>query len=205
MTKKNPSTALRTQEKRWTRGRLLALGLPAVLIPGILIAMALGWNPTKLASVKNYHDIKTIFPASGVVSSVTDGDTFELQNGVGVRLIGIDAPNRGEARWDEGRTVLAGLISDKRVYLEYDRYQDDKYGRVLAWIWIDCERDPTFLPTDYMHLTYNTSREGLKENPEGCKKGKLANEEMVRRGLASSEPYKERGELKYEERLKGHE
>ena len=187
--------------KRWTRRRLIALGLPAVLIPGILIAMALGWNPTKLASVKNYHDIKTIFPSSGMVASVTDGDTFELQNGVGVRLIGIDAPNRGVAKWDEAREALTGLINDKRVFLEYDRYQDDKYGRVLAWVWMDCERDPTFLPADYMHLTYNTSREGLKENPDGCKKGKLVNEEMVRRGLASTERYKERGELKYEERL----
>lgn len=197
----NPSASLRTKAKRWTRGRLLALGVPAVLIPGLLIAMALGWNPAKLGRVNDYHQIKTIFPSSGVAAGVTDGDTFELQNGVGVRLIGIDAPNRGEARWDEGRTVLAGLISDKRVYLEYDRYQDDKYGRVLAWIWIGCEREPTFLPFDYMHLTYNSSRPGLKGNPEGCKKGKLVNEEMVRRGLASSERYKERGELKYEGRL----
>lgn len=195
---------IKKKAKRWTRRRLIALGLPAVLIPGILIAMALGWNPTKLASVKNYHDIKTIFPSSGMVASVTDGDTFELQNGVGVRLIGIDAPNRGVAKWDEAREALTGLINDKRVFLEYDRYQDDKYGRVLAWVWMDCERDPTFLPADYMHLTYNTSREGLKENPDGCKKGKLVNEEMVRRGLASTERYKERGEFKYEKRIQSH-
>lgn len=187
--------------RRWTRGRLLALGVPAVLIPGLLIAMALGWNPTKLVRVKEYHQIETIFPTNGVVASVTDGDTFELQNGVGVRLIGIDAPNRGEEKWEEAREALTGLISDKRVYLEYDRYQDDKYGRVLAWVWMDCEREPSFLPADYMHLTYNSSREGLKENPDGCKKGKLVNEEMVRRGLALAEAYKERGELKYERRL----
>lgn len=194
---------IKKKVRRWTRKRLFALGVPAVLIPGLLIAMALGWNPTKLGGVKDYHQIKTIFPSSGMVASVTDGDTFELQNGVGVRLIGIDAPNRGEAKWDEAREALAGLISDKRVYLEYDRYQDDKYGRVLAWIWINCEREPTFLPSDYMHLTYNSSRPGLKENPEGCKKGKLINEEMVRQGMASAQRYKERGELKYEERLGG--
>lgn len=189
--------------KRWTRRRLLSLGVPAVLVPGLLIAMALGWNPTKLTSVKNYQQVKTIFPASGIVTEVTDGDTFSLQNGVGVRLIGIDAPNRGEGKWEEAREALTTLIDGKRVYLEYDRYQDDKYGRVLAWVWVDCEQTPTFLPADYMHLTYNSSREGLKENPEGCKKGKLANEEMVREGLASAEMYKERGELKYEERLGG--
>ena len=164
--------------------------------------MALGWNPAKLGGVKDYHQIKTMFPINGVVASITDGDTFELRNGVGVRLIGIDAPNRGEGKWEEAGEALTGLIGDKRVSLEYDRYQDDKYGRVLAWVWVDCEREPTFLPADYMHLSYNSSREGLKENPEGCKKGKLVNEEMVREGLASSERYKERGELKYEERIR---
>ena len=192
------------KERRWSRRRFLALGVPAVLIPGLVIAMALGWNPTKLGTVKDYHQIQTIFPASGVVSSVTDGDTFELQNGVGVRLIGIDAPNRGEARWEDARGALTSLIDRKRVFLGYDRYQDDKYGRVLAWVWIDCEREPTFLPAGYMHLTYNSSREGLRENPEGCKKGKLVNEEMVRQGLASAQRYKERGALKYEERLQSH-
>ncbi len=188
-------------QKRWTRRRLLALGVPAVLIPGLFIAIALGWKPGPLSKVNDYHQIKTIFPTSGVVGEVSDGDTFTLTNGVGVRLIGIDAPNRGEERWKEARDALTGLIADKRVYLEYDRYQDDKYGRVLAWVWVDCEREPTFLPADYMHLTYNSSRPGLMENPEGCKKGILVNEEMVKLGMASAERYKERGELKYEARL----
>lgn len=190
---------------RWTRKRLFALGVPAVLIPGLLIAMALGWNPTKLGSINDYHQIKTIFPSSGVVANVKDGDTFEIRNGVAVRLIGIDAPDRGEAKWKEASEALTTIINNKHVYLEYDRYQDDKYGRVMAWVWMDCEQEPTFLPSDYMHLTYNTSREGLKENPDGCKKGKLVNEEMVKKGLASPERYKERGELKYEERLKTRE
>lgn len=189
------------KQKRWTRGRLLALGVPAVLIPGLFIAMVLGWKPTQLASVKNYHEIKTIFPSSGIVREVSDGDTVILQNGVGVRLIGIDAPNRGEAKWEEAREALETFVGDTRVYLEYDRYQDDKYGRVLAWVWVGCEKEPTFLPADYMHLTYNASREGLRENPKGCKEGKLVNEDLVRRGLASAERYKERGALKYEGRL----
>ena len=143
---------IKKKAKRWTRRRLIALGLPAVLIPGILIAMALGWNPTKLASVKNYHDIKTIFPSSGMVASVTDGDTFELQNGVGVRLIGIDAPNRGVAKWDEAREALTGLINDKRVFLEYDRYQDDKYGKYWRGCGGLCGDPPSYRLTICTHL-----------------------------------------------------
>ena len=118
-------------------------------------------------------------------------------------MIGIDAPNRGEKRWVEARDTLTSIVNDKRVYLEYDRYQDDKYGRVLAWVWIACENEPTFLPANYMHLTYNSSREGLMENPEGCNDGALVNELLVQKGLASTEQYKDRGELKYERRLNG--
>lgn len=206
---KNPSTpsislrtsSLRTKRRHPTRKWLLALGVPTVLIPGLLIAMALGWNPSQLSSVKNYHAITSIFPTSGIVASVVDGDTFELTNGVGVRLIGIDAPNRGQDKWDQARVALTGLTLDQRVYLEYDRYQDDKYGRVLVWVWVKCEKEPTFLPSDYMHLSFNTSRPGLTDNPKGCETGKLVNEEMVKKGLANSEAYKDRGELKYEKRV----
>ncbi len=188
-------------KRSWDRKRLLAFGIPAVLIPGLAAAMMLGWNPTMLESVKNYHAIKTIFPSNGVVAHVTDGDTFELHNGVGVRMIGINAPDRGEKLFTEATQFLTLEIQGKTVYLEYDRYQDDKYGRILAWVWTGCEKIPAFLPSDYMHLTYNSSREGLTENPEGCKKGTLVNEEMVKQGLASFTRYKERGELKYESRI----
>jgi endonuclease YncB( thermonuclease family) len=194
--------AKRKKPTRWTKKRLLALGIPVVLIPGILTATILGWNPKILEKVRDYYEVASLFPKTGVVREAYDGDTFRLQNGVEVRLIGIDAPNRGEQNYDAARTRLADMIDDERVYLEYDRYQDDKYGRVLAWVWKDCEEDPKFLPTDYMHLTYNASRKGLTENPEGCREGKLVNEEMVREGLASSEQYKDRGELKYEQRLR---
>lgn len=189
------------RKSRRTRERLVRLGIPAVLIPGIILAISLGWNPTKFASVTDYHKIKTVFPDSGIVVHVNDGDTFELQNGVGVRLVGINAPDRGDPKYVVSKEQLSKLLQGERAYLEYDRYQDDKYGRVLAWAWINCEATPAFLPADYMHLTYNTSREGLKDNPKGCKKGTLVNEAMVDAGFAEAVRYKERGELKYEERL----
>lgn len=191
----------KTKKSRWTRSRLAGLGIPAVLIPGILLAIALGWNPTQLIKVNDYRDIKTIFPDNGVVASVSDGDTFELKSGVGVRMIGINAPDRGDKDYNLAKERLFELVNGERVYLEYDRYQDDKYGRVIAWVWIGCEATPTFLPADYMHLTYNTSKPGLIDNPNGCKKGTLVNETMVDDGLAQAVSYKDRGELKYEKRL----
>lgn len=189
------------RNKRWTAKKLVAFGIPAVLIPGILLAITLGWNPKDLVRDRNYYKNTNVFPQSGIVDSVFDGDTFTLQNGRSVRLIGVNAPDRGDEKYAASRDQLAKILEGKRVYLEYDRYQDDKYGRVLAWVWIDCETKPTFLPPDYMHLTYNTSREGLKDNPKGCKKGTLVNEAMVDASLAEAVRYKEQGELKYEKRL----
>jgi endonuclease YncB( thermonuclease family) len=53
-----------------------------------------------------------------------------------------------------------------------------------------------------MRLSYNKSRPGLTDNPEGCKEGKLLNEEMVKAGLAEVLNFKGRGELKYEARIR---
>ncbi len=189
------------KRKRITADWLRKIGVKEVAIPGIIIAVtALG--------IKNWQELgpniyknKQAFPDSGVVRIITDGDTLELQNGVRVRLIGINAPDRGEKNEKEAAKKLSDTIEDKQVWLEYDRYQDDMYGRAMAWIWVGCETTPKFTPPEYMRLSFNRSRPGLTENPKGCKKGKLVQEEMVRAGLAKLEIYKVRGELKYEERL----
>lgn len=171
------------------------------MIPGILLAITLGWNPTKLITPTNYYQNTTVFPMVGRVQTIEDGDTFTLKNGATVRLLGVNAPDRGEKDFDEAHTFLTKEIGNKTVYLEYDRYQDDKYSRILAWAWVDCETTPTFLPADYMHLSGNASREGLVENPKGCADGKLVNEELVRSGNGEVVTYEDRGELKYEGRL----
>lgn len=166
-----------------------------IFIPGLTLAIILGW--TGWRQLENYKDNKLIFREIGIVRQVTDGDTVVLDGGTTVRLIGIDAPANDIKSTD----FLKSLILNKKIWLEYDRYQDDKYGRLLAWIWINCESKPEFLPSDYMHLTYNSSREGLIENPKGCKQGKLVQEELAKKNLVSTVKYKDRGELKYEKRI----
>jgi endonuclease YncB( thermonuclease family) len=188
--------------KKLTAKSLAKLGVPAVLIAGLLTAQVLGWNAKAFDKIQNYYQLKALFPSSGIVSQVEDGDTFTLKSGVKVRLIGINAPDKGQKDFELSRTVLQSMITDKKVFLEYDRYQDDKYGRVLAWVWIDCESTPRFEPADYMHKSGNESNIGLTANPSGCKKGKLINEELVKSGLAETVSYSARGELKYEKRLK---
>jgi len=171
------------------------------MIPGILLAITLGWNPAKLITPANYYNNVNVFPVVGRVDVVEDGDTFTLENGATVRLLGVNAPDRGATDFDKAKEFLTEEVGEKTIYLEYDRYQDDKYSRILAWIWVDCETMPMFLPADYMHLSNNQSREGLVENPEGCIQGRLINEELVKSGNGEVVTYKERGRLKYEARL----
>ncbi|TSC85342.1 MAG: hypothetical protein G01um101416_922 [Microgenomates group bacterium Gr01-1014_16] len=187
--------------KRITPGWLRKIGVPGALILGIMFSVVYGVDKIKELG-PDYHENKRVFAYMGVVRTVTDGDTFRLYNGYDYRLIGINAPDRGEAGWEKGTKGLSGLSGEgTRVWLEYDRYDDDMNGRVLAWIWINCESNPKFVDENYMRLSFNRSRPGLIDNPVGCKKGKMVQEEMIKAGLAKVELYKDRGELKYQKRL----
>ena len=62
---------------------------------------------------------------------VIDGDTIVLDTGTRVRLLGIDAPERGEPYADKSTEDLSGML--RRGKISLDRCAElDKYGRVLA-------------------------------------------------------------------------
>ena len=76
---------------------------------------------------------------SGIVSSVTDGDTLRLADGRRVRLLQIDAPElgTGECYSRAARTALLGLAPvGSRIGLETDPQLDqvDRYGRILRYV-----------------------------------------------------------------------
>ena len=65
--------------KKMTFKSLLAKGVPAVLIPGIIFASIYGVK--NLDKLEKYQNDKRIFPVSGMVGEVEDGDTFSLESG----------------------------------------------------------------------------------------------------------------------------
>jgi micrococcal nuclease len=71
-----------------------------------------------------------------VVKRVIDGDTFELENGNVVRLIGVDAPESSEQLGREAAEFTQGMLTGKSVRLEYDREERDLYQRVLAYAFL---------------------------------------------------------------------
>jgi micrococcal nuclease len=79
------------------------------------------------------------FPdTSCIVQRVVDGDSFECERGVRVRLIGIDAPERSQGEpGDQATAALSRWLPKGRpVRLQFDRERADQYGRLLAYGWV---------------------------------------------------------------------
>jgi micrococcal nuclease len=110
----------------------------------------------------NYDDI--------LVVRAVDGDTLKLENGERVRLIGIDTPEMHESEKlyrdsrKSGQDVKAiqalgrrayhftrDLVEGKRVRLEFDVEKQDKYKRLLAYVYL---KDGTFVNAEIVKQGY---------------------------------------------------
>jgi endonuclease YncB( thermonuclease family) len=74
------------------------------------------------------------------VIDVVDGDTITLDLAGGqetVRLVGINAPERGECLAEEAGRRLQDLVAGQEVELIQDRSERDRYGRLLRYVEVD--------------------------------------------------------------------
>ena len=71
-----------------------------------------------------------------LVTRVIDGDTIEIEGGERVRYLGIDTPEVKEHFGSEALKKNQELVEGRRVYLEKDTENRDKYGRLLRYVWI---------------------------------------------------------------------
>ena len=73
------------------------------------------------------------------VIRVIDGDTIEIEGGVRVRYVGIDAPEtypQAEYYGPEATAKNRELVEGLSVRLERDISDKDKYGRLLRYVWV---------------------------------------------------------------------
>ena len=68
---------------------------------------------------------------------VIDGDTFVLNNGGHVRLIGIDTPEKGDVNYAKAGYELQRLLEGRRLILEMGVEDKDNYGRLLRYVYAD--------------------------------------------------------------------
>lgn len=73
------------------------------------------------------------------VDRVIDGDTIVLGDGSKVRLLQINAPEKGECGYEEATKRLRALVMDRSVSLERDdRFGNaDQYHRLLRYVFVD--------------------------------------------------------------------
>ncbi|MBN1992128.1 MAG: thermonuclease family protein [Anaerolineae bacterium] len=74
---------------------------------------------------------------TATVAQVVDGDTIELTDGRRVRYIGINTPERDQPYYQEATEANRQLVGGKEAQLEFDQETFDKYGRTLAYIWVE--------------------------------------------------------------------
>ena len=91
------------------------------------------------------------------VQRVIDGDTLLLTNGERVRLIGVDTPETKHPKkpveyfGKEAYLFTKRMVEGKDVRLEYDWQRNDKYGRILAYVYL---LDGTFLNAEIVKQGY---------------------------------------------------
>ncbi len=74
------------------------------------------------------------------VARVVDGDTVVLRNGQRLRYIGIDTPEIGdnmELYGPQATEFNEGLVEGRRVVLERDSSNRDRFGRLLRFVYVD--------------------------------------------------------------------
>jgi endonuclease YncB( thermonuclease family) len=82
------------------------------------------------------HAIQT--DLTGQVSYVHDGDTFDINSGnTAIRLADIDAPEYGEAGYDQAKWYLYNLVYGKTVYLDQSTLNGLSFDRLVCIVYID--------------------------------------------------------------------
>ncbi len=79
-------------------------------------------------------------PDMAIVTRVIDGDTIVIDTGQRVRYIGVDTPEvypEEEAYGMEAWQANRQLVEGKKVRLEPDVSETDKYGRLLRYVYAD--------------------------------------------------------------------
>ncbi|MFQ5896928.1 MAG: thermonuclease family protein [Candidatus Methylomirabilia bacterium] len=76
---------------------------------------------------------------TAAVRRVLDGDSIVLTDGRAVRYLGINAPERGQPFHAQARQLNRILTKAGRVRLEFDRVRLDRYGRLLAYVYVGAE------------------------------------------------------------------
>jgi len=114
--------------------------LRAEILAGMLVLAFLSGMLASNPSAEPSHTGFASLPAPGTeyatVTKVIDGDTV-VANGEHIRLLGIDADERGYPCYNAAKKRLEELVLNKNVTLEKGEKDKGYYGRYLRYRFVD--------------------------------------------------------------------
>jgi endonuclease YncB( thermonuclease family) len=138
-------------------------------------------NKVSVNKCENIHKLSD--GTKKLVTKVIDGDTFLIEGGYSVRVLGIDADERGYPCYDEAKRGLEDLVLGKEVKLELGKEDLDQYCRYLRYVFVNDKNVSLemvknglavarFSPEDLKYREEITLAEKwARENKVGCKWG----------------------------------
>jgi micrococcal nuclease len=121
----------------------LPVGFPSRRVCALVILCLLVAGRFRQSPVNSSADFHYEEGVVRHVERVIDGDTIVLDGHVRVRLIGVDTPETKhphkpvEPLGPEATEFTRSLVDDRDVTLGFDRERRDRYGRVLAYVYVD--------------------------------------------------------------------
>lgn len=122
------------------------------------------------------------------VASVIDGDSVRLDDGVELRLLGVLAPRARDvgapasAPWPpaaDARQALEALVAGRSVALAFGTSRTDRYGRVLAHLFVDVAGQQTWVQGSLAGQG-RVRAHALPVNPDPCHAALIALERRAR-------------------------
>jgi len=175
-------------KEKWTKKKSSKFIFAFVIVLGISGYLAGKFTQSQRESLP--------FPENGLVTAVYDGDTIKVKFKSGlekvVRLIGIDSPETDAVREKiKFRAYMAKRFAffylySRKIKLSYDWELEDKYNRLLAYIWT--EKEGLFnkyilsegFAAAFLNFPFKYKKEFIEAEGKARRSGK---------GLWKSEPY----------------
>jgi len=136
---------------------------------------------------KGDPEFGTQFESRGhIVTDVIDGDTIVVDDGVRVRLIGVDAPELDECYGEKAHKYLTRILLNREVELRKDIVAEDPYGRLLRYVFLisdDPRRDNLLINKHLVERGYAQAYY-TRENNQYYKRISIAENKAVKRNRA---------------------
>lgn len=111
------------------RPRLSLVATPLLVAAALLTMLGRTWWTNREPDEFEFRDGRRDH-----VVRVEDGATLELEDGVRVRLIGVEPPTEDEAEARAATAFLREAVGDRTVELTFDRERIDRDDRILAFV-----------------------------------------------------------------------